>query len=257
MKEFFHKITNSKYYIIFKRIITLDNDKRFLISSLAYYLLISLVPLCTILFYFLRLLHLDFTFILPLVSINLFNNTINEFSLIITSIVSIYIASKGLLNYFFYINDKFRLKKMKYLFLSSRIYSFLLTVSMCFLIAVIIALNSWLTSLNITFFNYFRWFINVGFVLILIILLNYFLLRKKIHLKNLFLGSLTTSILLNFSSIIYQYYIYTKNSKIQYYGQLTDMIILLLYIYLLSYFICLGNQINFMILKKESNDSLN
>lgn len=257
MKALYQKIINNKYYKIFKRIITLDNDKRFLISSLAYYLLISLVPLCTILFYFLRVLDLEYSFIIPLINIELIDVSFSDFSLIITGIISIYIASKGLLNYFFYINEKFKLKQMKYLFFSSRIYSFLLTIFMCLLIALIIALNSWITSLNSAFLNYFRWFINIGFIFVLIILLNYFLLRKKIQIKDLFLGSLVTSILLNFSSIIYQYYIHTKNDKIQYYGPLTDTIILLLYIYLLSYFICLGNQINFMTRKKESSDSLN
>lgn len=253
MRKIYLKIKTSKIFKTLKRIIFLDNEKNFLISSLTYYFLISLVPLCSISSYFLALLNIDSTIVLPLTYVKNFN--FNNFKVIISVIISIYIASKGILNYFFYLNEKFMIKKFPYSFILSRLYSFLLTIIICFFIAILITFTSFLSSKNILIFNIFKWIINILIITFLIQLINYLSLRKNIKLKDLFLGSFISSVLLNFSSIIYQYYRVTKEDKLKYYGELTDTIILLLFMYLISYFICVGNQINFMIKEKELNNS--
>lgn len=127
------RMLNSKTFIFFKTLITLDGDKSFIVSSTTYYLLISLVRLSTISYYFLQLFG-NFSvnsssffsiFITTSFSFDLlFSNNLNT---AISNIISVYIASKGFLNYFYYINNKFNTKSFNFSFILNRIYIGLFT----------------------------------------------------------------------------------------------------------------------------------
>ena len=127
------RMLNSKTFIFFKTLITLDGDKSFIVSSTTYYLLISLVPLSTISYYFLQLFG-NFSvnsssffsiFITTSFSFDLlFSNNLNT---AISNIISVYIASKGFLIYFYYINNKFNTKSFNFSFILNRIYIGLFT----------------------------------------------------------------------------------------------------------------------------------
>lgn len=253
MEKFYSKITNSKTYKITKRIVLIDNDKKFLVSSISYYLTISLVPLLSLILFFTNLFDISNNY--TNIILQHFNIKTSSFPknifLIISEIISISIASKGILNYFTYINEKFNISPLPYHFITSRIYSFFLTIFICFILSAIISINYYLSSLNIPIIKMFNWSFNLISIFIILLLLNYFLLRRKIKATSLIIGSITSSFLLNITFSIYQNYLFNKQNSINYFGSLQNVIILLLYIYLIAYFITLGNQINFIIYKKE------
>lgn len=250
MKNILLKIQNSNFFKFSQRIITLDNDKKFVVSSLAYYLIISFIPMITLTSYFLKIFHLDNDFS-NLIPPEITNQTSYNIILIFSAFISIYIASKGINNYYNFINEKFMLKQLPYPFLTNKLYSSLLTLFVCFLLALINSLNYYLTNLNLFIFNFLKWNLNILFLFILILLLNYFLLRRKISIKYLITGSLITSILLSFTTFIIQLYLSVFEQKEKYYGNFTNLIVILLFAYLISYFICLGNQINYMIYERK------
>lgn len=250
MKDILLKIQTSNFYKISKRIITLDNDKKFVVSSLAYYLIISLIPMITLTSYFLKIFHLD-NDLSWLISPEITNQNSYSIIIIISVFISIYIASKGINNYYNFINEKFMLKQLPYPFFTNKLYTSLLTLFVCFLLALINSLNHYLTNLNLFIFNFLKWSLYILFLFILILLLNYFLLRRKIIIKYLIVGSLISAFLLSFASLIIQYYLFTFENKEKYYGNFTNLIIILLFAYLISYFICLGNQINYMIYERK------
>lgn len=251
MKDILLKIQTSNFYKISKRIITLDNDKKFVVSSLAYYLIISFIPMITLTYYFLKIFHLDTSFISSLLPSEIINTTSYNIMIIISVFISLYIASKGINNYYNFINEKFMVKQLPYPFFTNKLYTSLLTLFVCFLLALINFLNYYLTNLNLFIFNFLKWNLNILFLFILILLLNYFLLRRKIMIKYLIVGSLITSILLSFTTFIIQLYLSVFEQKEKYYGNFTNLIIILLFAYLISYFICLGNQINYMIYERK------
>lgn len=237
-------------FYFLKKIITLDNDKDFIVSSLAYYLTISLIPLLTITYYFFKLFNIDINFLNSITTnfdiTNLFsNNLINIFS----TIISIYISSKGLLNYYIYINQKFQIDKLKYHFITSKIYVSIITLLLCIIFPIIYLINHYLE--NIFILNFFKWIIYSIFLFLLILILNYFLLRKKIKLEYLGIGCFISSILLTFLTFIINIVFTYFQTKEKYYGVLTSYIILIIFLYLISYIIVLGNQINYLFYKKH------
>lgn len=148
MKNVFFRVIKSYPYRIIKRVLTLDNDKRFLVSSLSYYLIISLVPLITLVHFLLGIFKIPFNYVFYQTSLN-----INNIDLLISGIVSVYISSKGILNYFVYINDKFELNSLPFSFVSNRFYAIVLTLFICFVVALLISLNYYVFSLDIFVFQ--------------------------------------------------------------------------------------------------------
>lgn len=226
-----------KIYDLLKTILTLDNKRYFIVSSLSYYLIISLIPFLTLSQYFNKLFNFETTYNLYLPSNNIFN--------IFSTLISIYISSKGILNYYFYINEKFELPKLKYDFILSKIYVIIITIILCFCFSLINVIKSFLPA-------FFQWFFYIIFLFLLLLFGNYFLLRKKIPLDHLGIGSFVSSILLSSSTFIFQLItIYFKDKK-KYYGGLTNFIILLFFMYVISYFIIIGSQINYLFHKNNN-----
>ena len=261
MKKIYSRLITNKYFSIAKDILTLSGDKRFIVSSLAYYLIISLIPLCTLTYYFLNLFHIEENFVLSIVNSfvpnikqqstftikDLFNSNFNT---IISLMFSIYIASKGFLNYFYYLEDKFNLNN-NLNFIKTRVYISVLTLlaSLCF--SIFNALSYYFNITAIHQFKNIKWSINLILDFILFLFLNYFLLKRKIELFDLIPGSIVTSILFNISSFFLNYYLSIYEKKEKYYGLFTNIIIYILFIYLLAYFLALGNQINYLFHKKN------
>ena len=118
MKNLIKKITNSHYFYLIKNIIFLNNDKYFIVSSIAYYLTISSIPMLTIINYFFPLINLEF-------------NTIN---LTFSTIIFLYIASKGIENYFMFSQKKYNLKIKSFSFIFNKLYSISITIILCLLL---------------------------------------------------------------------------------------------------------------------------
>lgn len=252
-------ILNSNYFVFLKKLITLDGEKPFIVSSTTYYLLISLVPLSTIAYYFLQLFNADKNLniiilnYIPLLaneSFSISNLFSNDIQTIFRAIISLYIASKGFLNYFYYLNNKFDIKPFPYQFILNRIYVPVLTFGLCLLFGLLLALRiTFLDSLfaNITIFIHL--FQTLG-ILLVILLFNYFLLKRKIPLSSLLLGSILSTLLIELFSFFLTFYLSNFHTKEQYYGLLTDIIALLIYLYFLTYSLMIGNQLNYMVFRK-------
>lgn len=239
MKNLITKITNSHFFYLIKKIIFLSNDKYFIVSSIAYYLTISSLPMLTIINYFYPFINLR----------------INSIKLTLSSLIYLYIASKGIENYFILTQKKYNLKIKSFSFIFNKLYSISITIILCLLLSCLLSLNHYLSLFNSFILNFFKWIINIVFLFIILLIFNYLVLQRKIPIYYLIFGSFISSFLLNLTSFIYG--IYISHNKEQYFGSLNNIISYLFLMYLISYFICIGNEINFFTYKKWSFSSIN
>ena len=235
MKNLITKITNSHFFYLIKNIIFLNNDKYFIVSSIAYYLTISSLPMLTIINYFYPFINLR----------------INSIKLTLSSLIYLCIASKGIENYFIFTQKKYNLKIKSFSFIFNKLYSISITIILCLLLS----LNHYLSLFNSFILNFFKWIINIVILFIILLIFNYLVLQRKIPIYYLIFGSFISSFLLNLTSFIYG--IYISHNKEQYFGSLNNIISYLFLMYLISYFICIGNEINFFTYKKWSFSSIN
>ena len=233
MKNLITKITNSHFFYLIKNIIFLSNDKYFIVSSIAYYLTISSLPMLTIINYFYPFINLR----------------INSIKLTLSSLIYLYIASKGIENYFILTQKKYNFKIKSSSFIFNKLYSISITIILCLLLSCLLSLNHYLSLFNSFILNFFKWIINIVILFIILLIFNYLVLQRKIF------GSFISSFLLNLTSFIYG--IYISHNKEQYFGSLNNIISYLFLMYLISYFICIGNEINFFTYKKWSFSSIN
>lgn len=241
MKNLITKITNSHYFYLIKNFIFLSNDKYFIVSSIAYYLIISSIPMLTIINYFFPLINLEF----------------NTIKFTYSSIIFLYIASKGIENYFMFSQKKYNLKIKSFSFIFNKLYSISITIILCLLLSCLLSLNHYLSSFNSFIISFYKWIINIVILFIILLIFNYLVLQRKIAIYYLILGSFISSFLLNLISFIYGIYILNLNNREQYFGSLNNIISYLFLMYLISYFICIGNEINFYTYKKWSLHSIN
>lgn len=239
MKNLITKITNSHFFYLIKNIIFLSNDKYFIVSSIAYYLTISSLPMLTIINYFYPFINLR----------------INSIKLTLSSLIYLYIASKGIENYFILTQKKYNLKIKSFSFIFNKLYSISITIILCLLLSCLLSLNHYLSLFNSFILNFFKWIINIVILFIILLIFNYLVLQRKIPIYYLIFGSFISSFLLNLTSFIYG--IYISHNKEQYFGSLNNIISYLFLMYLISYFICIGNEINFFTYKKWSLNSIN
>lgn len=239
MKNLITKITNSHFFYLIKNIIFLNNDKYFIVSSIAYYLTISSLPMLTIINYFYPFINLR----------------INSIKLTLSSLIYLCIASKGIENYFIFTQKKYNLKIKSFSFIFNKLYSISITIILCLLLSCLLSLNHYLSLFNSFILNFFKWIINIVILFIILLIFNYLVLQRKIPIYYLIFGSFISSFLLNLTSFIYG--IYISHNKEQYFGSLNNIISYLFLMYLISYFICIGNEINFFTYKKWSFSSIN
>ena len=251
MRKFVKKIIENKHINILINIITLNGQKHFIVSSLTYYLTISLVPLSTIIYIFLKILNKESSldFINSFVPVKyemvdkifIFSN--NPIVIFITLVISIYVASKGLLNYYHYLNEKFDIAPTKYSFVFDSVYIAFLTLITCLVYSILKTLY-FLIDIDNLLINILVLLLKFSSTFLVILMLNYFLLKRNIKLKQLLLGSAVSSLLLYIINALYlnyaEYFI-----KETYYGILTQVIILLLYLYFICYSFLIGNEISF------------
>lgn len=259
MIEFFKKIANSKYFLIIKRIITLDGDHRFIIPSLTYYLMISLIPLSTIIYFFALILNIDsgvlkngvikYTTILATDNIFSFENI---FYTIITFVICSFIASTGVLNYYKFLQEKYSLKKMSLPFLFERVHAIFMTFFLCFLFAAIQMISLIFSSDNLLL-NIVKYFVFLAIYFLLVWILNYLIMRREKPLKFHLFGSLFSTCLLSVSNVVFKFYLDFQSNTI-FFGELTPIISLLVYLYFSIYIFVLGNHINFLIEENKKGD---
>lgn len=128
----------------------------------------------TIINYFFPLINLEF-------------NTIN---LTFSTIIFLYIASKGIENYFMFSQKKYNLKIKSFSFIFNKLYSISITIILCLLLSCLLSLNHYLSLFILLLLVFINGIINIVILFIILLIFNYLVLQKKIAYLLFIFGSL-------------------------------------------------------------------
>lgn len=276
IKDTFLKIKHSKLYNSIKTLFTLGGNSKFAPSSLTFFIMISLVPVITLIVYLLSLLGYQIEDILKYIQENLdlqeqSMNILEHYFLNIPSIskilfgigifVMIYISSKGI-TFFMYAYAKINDEEMKFKkFFIQRLWgvitSLILEAFLSFLIIFLVLFDNILFIENQSIKSLIFSFILLVILFVFFLFLYSISSSKKTRFKDVYLGALISSLSISVGMSVYIYYLDNYSNAINYYGSLTNFILLLLIIYYSSYIALLGVQINKLKRNPQKEDSFN
>lgn len=180
----------------------------------------------------------------------------NTFVIIMTLIPFFWSISKGFYGIRVAANTTYQVPLMKFAYLE-RVISFL---TLCFLmiLLILIILSQHLLSLflNMTFANQFslwqafQMLISLAVYFAFFLLLMYLAPNVKIKLKEIIPGALVATIGWSLISWVFAFYVNTIANYNRFYGSLSAIIILLMWLYILGFMITIGLQVNY-ILKRD------
>ena len=161
-------------------------------------------------------------------------------------IISLCLSSKGCLAIIETSNVLYKIKDNNLIKL--RIKSLLMIIILFILVSFMIFINIFgdiiLDLINIDSLKIIKFPISLVLMFFLIKTLYYLAPSKKIPNKYMNKGSLFTTISWLFLLRLYSYYLNNYNNYSFYYGDISSILILLLWVYLLSYLFTLGLSIN-------------
>ena len=270
LKEIFNKVKHSKTFSIIKSLITLGGNSKFAPSSLAFFMMISLIPVTTIIVLILSFLGYEITDLITymenyfhlsnevvsilehyFINVPSSSKTLFGFSII----VLIYISSKGI-TFFMYAYNKINNINNKFTnIIYQRIFAIFTTliseVILSFFIVFLGFFNNILYIENITLRRIIFALLITLFLFVLLLFLYTFSNNRKTTFKDVFIGALISSLSITFGMTIYIFYLEYFSNASSYYGSLTNFILLLIIIYYSSYIVLLGIQINYMIKNRK------
>ena len=235
-------------------------------GQLAFFFILSVVPILTIISYFAPSLNLSIDFITEFITkefgetitsliIPTVTNPTISFAFIITIIVGFFFASNGAASMIVASNTIYNIKDKG--FVHRRIKAMIMTIFIVLLLIFILVVPVFgnkivalLNSINIpssiaNIINLFQgplsWLIIFIFIKILFTLAP----DEKIPSKHMNYGAIFTSIGWILSTEIYSFYINHYNHYSLFYGGLANLIILMLWVYLLSYIFTIGIALNY------------
>lgn len=278
IKTLIIKIKSSKLFALLKETFTLGGNSKYAPAALTFYVILSLIPVLTIVFLILSLIGYKSDDLLEYLKIylELNDNTISILNQYFSNMPStnktifrigffilVYISSKGI--YFFsYAYSKIYKTSTKFTkFFKQKLWGVLSSLILdCFLAFLIIFLTFFDNMFNLENggFKGVIIFVLISFIFFVFLLFLYSISSKdKVKLKHIYLGSLLSSLGITIGMNLYIFYLNNYSNAKNYYGPLTSYILLLLVIYYSSYITLLGVQINFIQRKKEpsNEDSLN
>lgn len=142
-------------------------------------------------------------------------------------------------------------------FLLARGLSVLLSLAMIFVIVVALLLpvfGEMLWRLFVGFFSipeyfsfmftFIRWFLSLSIMIIVFMFIYYYAPNKRLHYKDVIIGSITASVLWQFVSLGFSYYINNFGNYSATYGSLGGVIALMLWFYLTGLVIVVGGEVN-------------
>lgn len=246
-----------------KEFFTLEGNVKFSPSSLSFFLLLSIIPVLTIIamilsffnydiFYFFDRLSLDSLLSKELYdSFKLFfsNPPLSEkIPFIITLSTIAYLSSKGL--YFFSyayirISDislplNFSLKR-RIIFV---ILSLILEILVAFFILFLLAITNFFNSFNIILLEVFLSLITFIFLNVFISFI-YSISQLSNHNKRpIILGSFISSSLITIGTTAYSFYLTKISKTLSYFGPLSNLFLFILIVYFISYALLLGVEAN-------------
>ena len=252
-----------KQYI--KRVIKLVrlDEMRILPGHLAFYFLFLIIPICSFIGMLASVYSLDMNAILfqniPLAALTIIEDAMhpNPYNVVIFFFLSLWLSSKGCkaiivcCNLLFKIKDKDSLKlQIKSLLM---VFVLFVLISFVFLVPlfgdrIIHFLTSNLTEKGIVVIKKVYSLLNYPVSLILMFglikTLYYMAPSRKIPNKYMNKGAIFTTLTWFFLSKGYSYYLNHFNNYNLYYGNLSNLLILLLWVYLLAYLYIIGMSLN-------------
>lgn len=263
VKDIINKLNHYKPYIKAKELFTLGGNSKFAPSSLAFFVMVSLVPVITMIVFILSFFGYSIEDLLNYLQKNLnlqqesmllledyfFNiPNVNKIFFGIGIFILIYISSRGL-TFFMYAYAKIsetppKFKKFWQQKLGGALLSIILEVFLAFLIVFLIVFDNF-THDKIQIFSPYIFFVLSSFFIFCFLIFIYSISSyKKEKLKDIYLGALISSVSITIGMTIYIFYLDHYSNAQDYYGSLTSFILLLLIIYYSSYITLLGVQIN-------------
>lgn len=270
IKSAIHKVTSSKPYSFAKELITLGGNSKFAPSALTFFIMVSLVPVLTLIVLVLSVLGYSVNDLLSYIQQNLdlsdssmsilnhyfldipnSNKIVFGFSLFLL----IYISSKGI-TFFTYAYQKINNIPPKYTnFFFQRLYGiFLAIISEIFLAFLIVFLAFFANIVQIKNNVLKQLFFSILILVLMCVFLTFLYSissNKKVKLSDIITGSFFSSFSITIGMSLYIFYLTNISNASNYYGSLTNFILLLLVIYYSSYVVLLGVQINHMLFKRK------
>ena len=241
------------------------NEMDILPGHLSFSLIFMIIPIIAFIGLIVSKIDINFTsnFInknVPLSVISLINISLvdsNNINIFIFAIISLLLSSKGIRAIIISSNILFKIKETNAI--KIRVKSFLITIILFILIAftiivlvlgdVIINYFNNSLSLNIStilnnIYNLLKYPISISLMFLLIKILYTISPTVKINSYYMNKGSFFTTIMWLISSRIYSFYLNNYNHYNLYYGSMSNILILLVWLYLLSYIFVIGMSIN-------------
>ena len=242
MKKYLNKII---------KVVKLE-EMRILPGNLAFSLIFLIIPFSSFIGLLLSNNSLDIKNFLssnvPIVVMNILESAMNPnpYNIILFFIISIWLSSKGCLAIIETSNVLYKIKDNNIIKL--RIKSILMIVILFILISFMVLINIFgdiiLDFINIDSLNIIKFPISLLLMFLLIKILYFMAPSKKIPSKYMNKGSLFTTISWFFLLRLYSFYLNNYNNYSFYYGNLSNILVLLLWVYLLSYLFTIGLSIN-------------
>lgn len=260
LKEFL-----SNVLIVLKR-----PELKVLPGQLAFFFVLSIVPTITLLGYFTSYLNISSDFVFNFISkalnsdiASLVCNTITNpdvgLRFYFSILIAYYFASNGAASMIVTSNAIYGIKDSS--FLKRRLKAFVMTIFLIILFIFILVvplfgeriielikyvnLNANITEIIIAIFNYikgpFSWIIIFIFIKLLFTLAP----DRKLPSKNVNYGAIFTSVMWIIVTSIYSFYINHFAAYDVFYGSLANIVILMVWFYLLSYIFTIGIALNY------------
>lgn len=279
------KIEIKKFYQLFKQFlksfleISTRPAMRILPGNLAFFLVLSFAPIITLIAllasrFSIPLLSFlnDFEHMLPNDLVQIFEMFLSgenppTGSLMIYLLLGFITASNGAHSIIIASNTLYDIKQDSYI--KRRIKAFFLTIILIFEFLFILIflvygniLMKWILSFSLfasirssiyDSFIFLKWPIIMVVTFILIKLLYTIAPDKKIGSKNVIRGALFTTIGWTFATVFYAYYANNMANYSVFYGGLSNLIVLMMWIYFVSYILVLGIAMNVSYYKGDKN----
>lgn len=237
-------------------------------GHLSFFLLLSSIPIILIFGMVASAFSLSYDEILKFISLSLpastsklilplFTGKTIDFSVILLAISAIYLASRGTKAIIAAANNIYGVKKNPIQdMVKSLIITLLLIVLLVFIIFILVFGNKIVSIISVVpqigfiggkilaFINLLRWPISF-FIIFLFIKMIYTLTpNKKISSKTVNKGSLFTTVLWIIITYIYSFYVTNYASYNDYYGSASNILVLMLWIFIISEVFIIGMVIN-------------
>lgn len=239
-------------------------------GQLAFYFVLSIVPAITLLSYFSSSLHISNDFIMNFITkafnpkvAEMVTNTLTSSDLgyrfYISLFLGYYLASNGAASMIVTSNAIYGIKDSG--FFKRRLKAFIMTVFLIILFIFMLIvpifgqkivelikyvnLNQSITDLIIKVFHFLKGPLSWLIIFLFIKLIFTMAPDKRVPSKNVNIGALFTTVLWVIVTNIYSYYINHFASYDVFYGGLANLVILMIWFYLLSYIFTIGIALNY------------